>query len=226
MEFWLVIALLVALGSAIFGVLGAVEQQRASAVKALAHAWGFDYCKCVAAPTDDGSAYGHIPDTVRQFQLFNKGRNRYLKNLIKGQRGDVEIYLGDYCFMIGRGKHRRTHHQTIIFIRSPHLELPNFLLTPENIFHKIGGLFGYDDIDFDSRPTFSARYLLKGTDETAIRDCFHDGILSFYERQEQVCSEGLGGFFLYYKPRHRVAPNDWKTLMGKVLEVHEQFVQC
>ncbi|MEO1621329.1 MAG: hypothetical protein AAFU53_09905 [Cyanobacteria bacterium J06632_3] len=216
MEFWLVVVLVLILSLAAFGINTYLEQQRTSTIQSLASAWGFDY-------RDHPQAY--IPDPVWQLKLFNKGRRRQLKNLIQGQRGNVAISIADYSFVTGSGKHRRTHAQTIAIIQSPHLTLPSFLLTPETMFHKIGGLFGYDDIDFDSRPTFSARYLLKGTDESSIRQCFQDGVLTFYERQEQVCSEGIGSILLYYKARHKLEPNNWKNLMTTVLDAHEQFVQ-
>ena len=216
MEGWQLFALFIGLFAIAAGVGAYLEQRRSQAIEAVANDWGFSFLK---------NAQHGLPQTVMQFHLFNKGRNRHFKNLIQGQQGDVSVSMADYTYVTGSGKHRTTHRQTIVVVESSHLSLPSFLLTPENMFHKIGGLFGYDDIDFDSHPTFSARYLLKGSDEAAIRDCFQDGVLAFYERQQQVCSEGIGSFLLYYKTRHSVAPTDWKQLMGAVLEAHEQFAQ-
>jgi len=42
------------------------------------------------------------------------------------------------------------------------LKLPFFELKPENTFHKIGQVFGYQDIDFEAFPNFSKGYLLRG----------------------------------------------------------------
>ncbi|MEC9473853.1 MAG: hypothetical protein VX584_04130, partial [Actinomycetota bacterium] len=64
------------------------------------------------------------------------------------------------------------------------LQLPTFVIRPENLFHKIGSTFGYQDIDFDAHPTFSKRYLLRGPDEEAIRNTFTDEFLSSYERHK------------------------------------------
>ena len=44
------------------------------------------------------------------------------------------------------------------------MNLPTFLLEPENILHKIGEIFGGGDIDFPESPVFSSKYLLKGSD--------------------------------------------------------------
>ena len=231
MEGWLIVLVFLAVFAIAMGVGVYLEQRRATAIKALAAGWGFDYQqslqphirKWATSYLDSISAY--LPGPVCQFNLFDKGRNRRLSNLIQGQQGDVEIYLADYSFVTGSSKHRRTHHQTIVILQSPHLELPSFLLTPENVFHKMGNLFGHNDIDFDSHPIFSRRYLLRGTDEGAIRDCFQDGVLTFYERQERVCSQGIGSFLLFYRPERPMNPAQWKQLMNTALEAHEQFVQ-
>jgi hypothetical protein len=34
--------------------------------------------------------------------------------------------------------------------------------------------FGYQDIDFGNRPTFSSKYLLRGPDEPSVRNLFTD----------------------------------------------------
>ena len=57
-------------------------------------------------------------------------------------------------YVTGGGKHTRVIRQTVIYFRSPQLHLPEFALRPENLFHKMGAAFGYQDIDFDSHRKF------------------------------------------------------------------------
>ena len=39
----------------------------------------------------------------------------------------------------------------------------DFEMRPENLLNKIGAALGRQDIDFDSNPEFSRRYLLRGS---------------------------------------------------------------
>ncbi len=72
------------------------------------------------------------------------------------------------------------------------MRLPNFTLRPENLFHKIGQVFGYQDIDFDSHPEFSKRYLLKGENESEVRSTFSADTLAFYESDQKLSTEDAG----------------------------------
>jgi hypothetical protein len=60
----------------------------------------------------------------------------------------------------------------VISFQSSLLSLPEFELRSENMFHKIGKAFGCQDINFESHPEFSKRYLLRGADEEAVRTFF------------------------------------------------------
>ena len=77
---------------------------------------------------------------LKGFQLFRQGRRRRISNIL--QRKDdfleLETYIFDYRFVRGRSKHRKTFNQTVFFIQSKKLGLPEFLMKPENFFHRIG----------------------------------------------------------------------------------------
>ena len=193
-----------------------LDRQRTAATKQLAANVGFTYRE---------NASSHLPESVWHFDLFNKGRNRRIRNLIQGTQDTIQVSIGDYQYTTGSSKNKSTHRQTVVLIESDRLHLPGFLLAPENLFHKIGNLFGYHDIDFDSHPEFSHRYLLKGSDEASIRHVFHDGVLNFYQRYHGISTEGLGQIFIYYRQGRRVDPQNWKTLLNEALEVYEQFNQ-
>ena len=54
----------------------------------------------------------------------------------------------DYRYTTGSGKNSHTYRQTVVFFRSPEVDLPQFELKPQSFLHGIGKLFGYQDIDF------------------------------------------------------------------------------
>ncbi|MEM6353334.1 MAG: hypothetical protein AAF766_21500 [Cyanobacteria bacterium P01_D01_bin.14] len=216
MEEWMIVVLFLGLVAIAALISLYLDRRRTAAIQAFADSWGFDYRE---------PAKLHLPSAVWHFNLFSKGRNRRLRDLIQGRQGEATISVGDYSYTTGRGKNRRTHCQTVVIIESERLHLPGFLLAPENVLHKIGGLFGHDDIDFDSHPNFSKRYLLKGFDEDSIRTCFHDGVLNFYQRRHQVSTEGHNSLLIYYKAHRLANPNDWNKLIGVAMEAYEQFIQ-
>jgi hypothetical protein len=77
---------------------------------------------------------------------------------------------------------------------------------------KIGSAFGYQNIGFDSHPTFSKQYLLRAADEQACRDVFTDSVLGYYDQREGLSTEGDGDTLLFYRPGQRVAPADIRSL--------------
>ena len=86
--------------------------------------------------------------------------------------------------------------------------LADFVLAPENVFHRIGGLFGYQDIDFEESPEFSSRYLLRGADETAIRGAFGSDRLAFFGGEAGWTVESRGGHIGVYRSGKRCKPDD------------------
>ncbi len=74
------------------------------------------------------------------FDLFSKGRLKKISNVMHGNSGDMDITIMDYKYTVGSGKNSTTYSQTLIVVQSKYLQLPSFTLSPENIFHKIGGI--------------------------------------------------------------------------------------
>ena len=94
---------------------------------------------------------------------------------MRGELGGRPATLAEYSYVISSGKSNHTVRQTVVAFTEGNTGLPDFDLSPENIFHKIGGAFGYQDIDFERFEEFSKRYLLRGKDEEAIRKTFTHG---------------------------------------------------
>jgi len=126
--------------------------------------------------------YGLI-DYLADFKLFSRGHSKSIKNLLISVDGEQEldIRIFDYRFVIGGGKSTTVYKQTVFYLHSPELSLPQFLLKPEHFFHKVGFFLGMkEDINFDFYPKFSKQYLLKGDQETKVRDTFNDDVLHFF----------------------------------------------
>jgi len=181
-----------------------------------------------AAANDLGLAFFLNGDAglVRElgcFELFSQGRHRHITNMIYGDAGNVKVGIFDYRYTTGHGKHKRTTRQSVAYIHSPELALPDFTLRPENVFHKIGSVMGFDDIDFESHPKFSSAYLLQGSNEEQIRSTFSGKVLSHLESHSGICVEGNGQRLIYYRSRRLVAPGDLRALMEEGFAIFGLF---
>ena len=130
-------------------------------------------------------------DRLSQFHLFSQGYSRKIKNMLHGQIQQAEIAIFGYQYTTG-GRRSHTYWQTVIYFHSSSLNLPLFALRPEQMFHKIGQVLGYQDIDFESHPMFSQRYLVRAYDKEGVRRVFSDHVLSYFEQQQGVSTEGDG----------------------------------
>ena len=170
-------------------------------------------------PTGDKSLIDHLSG----FHLFSQGRSKKIINMIHGDTDAMDLAIFDYRYTVGSGKNSSTHSQTVICFQLDELNLPDFSMRPEGFFHKIGGMFGYKDIDFESHATFSKTYLLRGPDEAAIRELFREEMLSHFETQKRVCVEGAGNTLIFYRAGHRAKPVEIHSLMEEGFQVLALF---
>jgi hypothetical protein len=197
---------------ALFVHLG--EKKRTEKLEALARNIGLPFF-----PGGDDS----LKSSLDHFHLFSQGRSRKIRNMLHGENSEVELAIFDYRYRTSGGKNSHTHQQSVIYFRSPVLSLPHFAMRPENLFHKIGGAMGYQDIDFESHPRFSADYLLRGDDEQAVREFFTDELLTFIESQESICVEGGGDQLVFYRQRKRIKPDEVNGFMEEGFKAFDVF---
>ena len=165
----------------------------------------------------------HIHREVRRLHLFNQGRSRKFKNSMYGNANGVDLAIFDYRYTVGSGKNSTTHHQSVICFRVPGMRAPKFELRPEHFLHRIGQAFGYKDIDFDTHPEFSRRYLLRGEDETAVRAFFTPDRLDYFEATPGVCVEADDDCVIFFRQRKRTKPEDVDHLLKDGFIVYKLF---
>ena len=187
------------------------NKRRTEAVRAQAEQMGLRF-------VDDPNS--HASGQFQSFKLFSCGRGRKMSNLIEGDSGDVKISIFDYRFVTGSGKHSTTHLQTIIALQSEQLRCPEFTMRPEGFFDKIGSAMGFQDIDFDSHPTFSKMFVLKGPEEAAIRSYFAPTVLEFFENHPQDSIEARNDTMFFYRARKLRKPEELKELLSQAYEAY------
>lgn len=150
---------------------------------------------------------------IGDLPLFQRGHSKRVKNVMTARADADGAKFLDYQYTTGSGKNQHTSAQTVALFPRGVPSLPELVLAPENVFHKIGQAFGYKDIDFDSAPEFSTSYLLRGPDETAIRAAFHPDTLSFFAQHAGWTVEARNGTAAIYRAGKRCNPADMRTFI-------------
>jgi hypothetical protein len=160
---------------------------------------------------------------LKGFNLFKRGGRKKIFNLMqrKGPFLDEQIAIFDYFFIISTGKTTKKFYTTVFFIQAKSLGLPEFMMKPENFFHKIGSFFGMQDIDFEEHPEFSNKYLLKSEDEERMRDVFHDDVLRFFTVEKNWTVEGVGYFLTLYQYDKLLSERHIKDFYKKGMQLYE-----
>jgi hypothetical protein len=189
--------------------------KRRAALEAVAQQAGWSFSGDTVKPESLG--VGPLP-------LFAQGRAQKASNIMRLSGGPPAIAAFDYQYTVGVGQHQRTVVQTVAHVRSPRLSLPPFVLSPENIFHKIGGALGYHDIDFDSSPEFSKTYLLRSKlAEDRVRDVFTPPVRAYFEQRAPITVEADGTDVLIYRQGRRLKPEELLTFVEDAQEIARQI---
>jgi hypothetical protein len=189
------------------------KKKRAAALERVAQELGLEYA---STGTEDFVA-GFGP-----FQIFSRGRAQKAYNLMQGATGDRGLAIFDHQFTTGHGKSTKVWRYTVLCIRFDGPAIPTFQVRPENLGDKIVGWFRGNDIDFDTHPEFSKRFLLNGEDEAAVRDLFTPQVLEYFEAKKTLSAEAIGQTLLIYR-QGKVPPQQIGDLLAEGLEVLALF---
>ncbi|HEX2092649.1 MAG TPA: hypothetical protein VHG28_09620 [Longimicrobiaceae bacterium] len=192
----------------------AQQKKRIQAMQGVAAALGWSFTETQPLSVIPG---------MERFGLFSQGRAKEIRNFIAGEQGGVRAAVFDYSCVTGYGRSKQTHFHTVFYARAQDLGVPGFSVRPENLFHRIGSAFGYQDIDLPSRPVFSKQYLLRGRDEAAIRAAFHDGVVDFYEANPKSCTDAEGAEVFLWRGVGYTRPDEVQALVRQGVELVERL---
>jgi len=201
---------IVVLATAIFFIcvllyLALCERKRKKELKKVSFETGFTY-----SPAADIE----LPD----LELFRKGHARSKSNLLTTSESGITWSIFDYHYSVGR----RTRKQTVVMAQLDR-ELPEFSLSQEYFYHRIGEIMGFKDIDFEEYPEFSQKYRLKGKDENRIRQLFTPRVILTISQQMEGHVEAKGNFIIVYTPDKRVKAADLYEFFQKTIIIVNLF---
>jgi hypothetical protein len=160
---------------------------------------------------------------LKDLQLFKKGHSKRIRHFLWSDDSDTgkKTRIFDYHYTVGGGNSTRIYRQTVFFLFSKELGLPEFYLRPENFFHKIGHWLGKKDINFSTHPEFSDAYFLKGNDEELIRDTFSKKVLHYFTIENDWSVEGLNYFLIVYRHGKLLKPDQISHFYKKGMEIYQ-----
>ena len=192
-------------------------QKRTQALQGVAQEIGFTF---------KGDVWNNQPN-AHQFgtPVFGRGRRRLFNNVMVGTSAGLETSLLDYSYTVGSGKSSHTYTQTVAAY-SQELWLPLFELRPEGFLDRIGDAFTHKDIDFESHPNFSRRYLLLGPAEQTIRELFSPALLTFLEAlppDEKWHIEGCVTNLIIYRCDVTVGSEEFRSFLERTSSIAKTF---
>lgn len=190
------------------------QKQRLAELRQVAQAMGFTF-------EEEGSS--RIADLTGGFPLCGIGRSRRWRNTMTGKTADREAIIGEYSYVTGSGKSQHHSQQTVAVFPAGARGLPEFTLAPENFFHRIGQVFGYQDIDFDSSEEFSKHYLLRGADEAAIRRAFNIDVIAWFAQNGGWSVQTAGGHLAIFHTERTCKPAEVPTFLADALRIQDAF---
>jgi hypothetical protein len=157
--------------------------------------------------------------------LFERGGGGRFKNIMSGTAAGFKTSLFDYSYTVGGGKSSRTYTQTVAAF-SQDLSLPLFEMRPEGFVDRIADAIVHKDIDFESHPEFSRRYLLRGPEPEKVREFFTPALLTFLEgvpSEEKWHIEGAGTTLVLYRSDFTVNAERTRAFLNETSAIARTF---
>ena len=185
-----VIFALLIIGGAIYNHYQSEKRRDALRALALQNGWRFS--------ESQESIEGRFP----AFACLQRGDDRYAYNLLEGGLTQGEMCGFDYHYETestdSKGRRQTDDHYFSALAIDTGLPLKPLLIRSENFFDKIGGLFGYDDIDFESAE-FNRRFCVKAEDRRWAFDVIHQSTMEFLLAAPEFTIQFGGSTIMAYR---------------------------
>ncbi|NQZ79006.1 MAG: SulP family inorganic anion transporter, partial [Ekhidna sp.] len=132
---------------------------------------------------------------------FNFAKNSkivHAQNIVSGTYEGVRLIYSEIVYDKTPDTPSADSQLSVLIIK-PSKSIPIFLLEREGLFEKMTDFAYRADIDFDSYPVFSNKFVLKGPDEESIRSFMHPGIIRKVEQYPHFHMESNGDAIILYR---------------------------
>lgn len=174
--------LLIALGIALMAAVGwfawRAEKKRRERFRRWAAERGFSY------------RHEHDPSVRKVYGFLDRlqiGHSRRGYHVLRGEWMGRRAAAFQFRYTVGSGKHQQTISVAValLYLERP---FPELLIGPENFLHRFAGVFGFDDIDFESAQ-FSQAFQVRCGDKKFAYDFCNTGMMEFLLARRDTCLE-------------------------------------
>ncbi len=160
--------------------------------------------------------------------VFSYGDHIRIDNEIWGNWKDVNISVFEVRYIEDSNNGKSSSSRIAISIDITDKPTAQFQLKQEYDYHKIGQIFGYQDIDFPEFTDFSKNYLLRGDNENEIRQLFSPQVIKYFELFRSVNFESFkhmgiesdGNVFVFHKPLRMCAPDELEKFLDEGVDIY------
>ena len=214
--------LFVAVAAVIIGLALVLEGQRRQSLAALAGRLGFAYTPGLQ----------RLPESLDRagFYLFTQGQPE-LANRLDGERDGYRLRVFEYAYSAGKGEEgsrdvppadvgqSENRMQVVVWLQGPGRVLPDFDLSPTHqVIRRVAAKVpGMEQVAFDGRDAFRARYILYGRDDAALRRVFTPAVTTALAADPGWFVEGRGDQWLVYRLAERPAPGQIDGLLDQAV---------
>lgn len=194
-----------------YSYLAAKRRREALAQLAVELGWRF-------APDKDSSH----DDQFACFEVFRSGHSRVAYNTLYGSTTiDSQTYdakMGDFSYQVttsnGKTTSTTTYHFSYLILELPFRQhVPSLLIRREGMFDKLKGMFGFDDIDFESAE-FSRRFYVKSDDKRFAYDVVDPRMMEFLLDSDPPIIDIENGFGLFCDGKRCWDPGQFRQALS------------
>lgn len=120
-----------------------------------------------------------------------------VKYIFTSQTAELKFTAFQYSYTTGSGKNRTTHYYTVAYVDLP-VYAPGFEISGEDIFDKIGKVFGGQDIDLEYAD-FNDMFRIKSPDEKFTHDVLHPNMMEWFTAVQPPGFQWQGNRIVLYK---------------------------
>jgi hypothetical protein len=209
-NFQAVAVVIILIAVAGFAILSAINtKKRREALQKIALQMGYTFDR-------DGENFRL--ELNQHLHLLQLGDSQRAYNVLRGSCATGEIVLFEFMYSQKGSYNTQTgtqsdtkHYQTVAAFKFPQANIPYFHLASKHWWHKAAKVFGYQAISFDTHPQFGERYLLRGANETDIKQFFRPSLLEYLQSlpEKPVWNVEAGPpWLLVYQPSNRPKPEE------------------
>jgi hypothetical protein len=164
-------------------------------------------------------------DRYGEFSCLKRGSNRYANNILTGSSAGRAFCGFDYHYEThstdSEGKTQTHHHSFSAVMVETGLPLEPLSIRSESFFDKIGGLFGFDDIDFES-DEFSRTFHVKAPNRRWAYDVLHQETMEYLLHAPRFAIEFSGPRVLAQRDS-LFKPTDFETALDVIAGIVDRL---